>query len=605
MTKRALFSLILAVALAVPGLSAQELASTERPAQVVVLASAVDAISRMHMDEFTETVLWNGAIDGMVEVLAGRTVLRQREGADSLAEATEPSEAAAMVRDQYGHLFRSSNSTEWEDLLAQAVETISEMEEESVADSVLWEAAIDGMIDALNDPYAELFTPQESDRWEEDTTGNYSGIGLQITLLNDEITVTAVFRGFPASEHGISVGDVIVGVNEHDASEWGTDMAADSIRGPVGSDVEVRLKRLGYDDPIEYNITRAEVHVPAVNWGVLESGIGYVIMDRVARNAAQEMSEALGELENHNGLIIDLRRNPGGFLDESLMLADIFLKPGSNLASVVQRTPSSPEESSTEEQSFSDRWPQMAPDLPLVILVDEFTASGAEILAGALQDYDRAIVLGERSFGKGVVQTVMNLPHSRRLRFTTGTWYTPLGRSLQRSRDSQGFPLPEDVETLPSVETPGGRALLDGGGIFPDLKIESDTLRLPEQTLIRYANENQFPLGLRLNEFGFTVAAARRESGEGPAVLDAEFDEFVAVLAEEGLDAELLDDPVVLDYLRWRSAMAVAQRMSDIGGEADIRTARDPVLREAIRLLQSASSQSDLFDAVGSAGGSR
>lgn len=596
MTKRALSSLILALALALPGLSAQE---TERPPQVVVLASAVDAISRMHMDEFTQTVLWRGAIDGMFEVLAHRTIPDPgAENGDAQAEAPEPSEAETLVRDEYGHLFRTSESTEWEDLLAQAVSTISEMEEEPLADSILWEAAIDGMIDALNDPYAELFTPQESDAWEEDTTGNYSGIGLQITMLNDEITVTAVFRGFPASEHGIAVGDVIVGVNEHDASEWGTDMAADSIRGPVGSDVEVRLKRLGYVEPIEYSITRAEVHVPAVNWGVLESGIGYVIMDRVARNAAQEMSKALEELDDNPGLIIDLRRNPGGFLDESLMLADLFLKPGSNLASVVQRTPSSPEESATEEQSFSDRWPQMAPDLPIIILVDEFTASGAEILAGALQDYDRAIVLGERSFGKGVVQTVMNLPHSRRLRFTTGTWYTPLGRSLQRSRDSQGFLLPEDVGALPRVETDGGRSLLDGGGIFPDIEITSDTLLLPEQNLIRFANEAQFPLGLRLAEFGFTVAAARREAGEGPGVLDSEFEEFVAALADQGLDAELLGDPIVLDYLRWRGGMAVAQRMSDIGGEADIRTARDPVLTEAIRLLQGASSQADLFRAV-------
>ncbi|NIP82727.1 MAG: S41 family peptidase, partial [Gemmatimonadetes bacterium] len=125
-------------------------------------------------------------------------------------------------------------------------------------------------------------------------------------------------------------------------------------------------------------------------------------------------------------------------LDESLMLADLFLEPGSTLASVVQRVPSRPEQSSSETQSFTDRWPQLVPDLPIVVLVDEFTASGAEILAGALQDYDRALVLGERTFGKGVVQTVMNLPHSRRLRFTTGTWYTPLGRSLQRTRDSQG-----------------------------------------------------------------------------------------------------------------------------------------------------------------------
>jgi carboxyl-terminal processing protease len=375
-------------------------------------------------------------------------------------------------------------------------------------------------------------------------------------------------------------------------------MAADSIRGPVGTDVEVRIKRSGYAEPVAFNITRAAVHVPAVSWGVLESGVGYVLMDRVARNAAQEMREALGELEDNPGLIIDLRRNPGGFLDESLMLADLFLKRGSRLASTVQRIPGSPADSPSETQSFDGRWPQMVPDLPIVVLVDGFTASGAEILAGALQDYDRAIVLGERSFGKGVVQTVMPLPHNRRLRFTTGTWLTPLGRSLQRARDSRGFPLEENVDTLPRVATGGGRMLIDGGGIFPDREITGDTLKLVTQNFIRVANENEFPLGLRLAEFGFDVAAVRREAGEAPSLREDEFQRFVEEIIAEGLPGELLEDAVVLDYLRWRGKLAVAQRMNDVGAEADFRTERDPVLSEAIRLLQDARTQADLLRTV-------
>lgn len=483
------------------------------------------------------------------------------------------------------------------DVLASAVNAISRMHMESFSDSTLWEAAIDGMINALDDPYAELFTPAEAEAWEEETSGNYSGIGLQITLLNDEITVTAVFRGFPADEHGVMVGDVIVGVDEHDATDWGTAMAADSIRGPVGTDVEVRLKRAGYDEPIAYGITRAEVHVPAVYYGTIEGDIGYVILDRVARNAAREMNEALAELSNRKGLIIDLRRNPGGFLDESLMLADLFLKPGSTLASTVQRVPGGdPKEPETD--SYNDRWPQLVPDLPIVILVDEFTASGAEILAGALQDYDRAVVLGHRTFGKGVVQTVMNLPYGRRLRFTTGSWLTPLGRSLQRPRDRQMRPLPEDVDTLPRIETPSGRSLIAGGGIFPDLQIQDDTLTTTEREFIRQTNEAEFPLGLRITEFGFSIAADRRESGAAPSVTEAEFETFLDQLVDEGLDAASLEGPVVRDYLFWRVEMAVAQRMDDVGAEAEFRTQRDPVLTEAIRLLRTTSSQEELLRAV-------
>lgn len=484
------------------------------------------------------------------------------------------------------------------DVLASAVNAISRMHMESFSDSTLWEAAIDGMIEALDDPYAELFTPQEAEAWEEDTTGNYSGVGLQITLLNDEITVTAVFRGFPADDSGLTVGDVIVGVDDHEATDWTTDVAADSIRGPAGTQVEVRVKRPGYDEPISFDLTRAEVHVPAVYSGVIDGDVGYVILDRVARNAAREMNEALATMDDYRGLIIDLRRNPGGFLDESLMLADLFLQPGSTLASTVQRVPGgSPEDPETD--SFTDRWPQLVPDLPIVILVDEFTASGAEILAGALQDYDRAVVLGQRTFGKGVVQTVMNLPYGRRLRFTTGSWLTPLGRSLQRARDRQGRPIAEDVDTLPRVETAQGRRLIAGGGVFPDLLIDDDTLKTAERDFIRTANEADFPLGLRITEAGFEIASDRRESGEDPRVRPDEFERFVQRLSEaERVDVDALDDPVVRDWLRWRLQMAVAQRMEDIGAEAEFRTERDPILAEAIRLLRAAPSQSALFREV-------
>lgn len=483
------------------------------------------------------------------------------------------------------------------DVIASAVEAISRMHMEAFSDSLLWEAAIDGLIQALDDPYAELFTPAEAQAWEEDTTGNYSGVGLQITQLNNEITVTAVFRGFPADEHGLMVGDVIVGVNQHDASGWGTDMAADSIRGPVGTDVRVSIKRSGYEQPLSFEITRAEVHVPAVYKGVLDGDIGYVIMDRVARNAAREMNEALAQMADKNGLIIDLRRNPGGFLDESLMLADLFLKPGSTLASTVQRVPGG-QASEPETDSYNDRWPQLVPDLPVVILVDEFTASGAEILAGALQDYDRAVVLGQRTFGKGVVQTVMNLPHGRRLRFTTGSWLTPLGRSLQRDRDARGRPLQENADSLPRVQTPGGRSLIAGGGVFPDLVIRDDTLTTAEQAFIRQSNEAQFPLGLRITEYGFSVAADRRAAGEKPSLTDAEFQRFLDSLRSEGMDGELLENDDVRDYLFWRLEMAVAQRMDDIAAEAEVRMKRDPVLTEAVRLLRQTSSQQELFRTV-------
>jgi carboxyl-terminal processing protease len=574
------------LALAAPSLGAQDSATransrVESPPELEVLAQAVEAITTMHMDGFSDTTLWEAALDGLKGLV--------RDISDETL-----SEAQADLLSVVEQARRSAEP----EILAQTVARISRLSVDGVSDSTLWEAAIDGLIGALDDPYAELFTEVESDAWEEETTGNYSGIGLQITLLNEEVTVTAVFRSTPAKQVGIIVGDIIVGVNTNDASDWTTGMAADSIRGPVGTDVLVKIKRAGFDEPIGFDITRAQVHVPAVHYGVLESNIGYVLLDRVARNAAQEMNSALAELADTRGLVIDLRRNPGGFLDESLMLADLFLKPGSTLASTVQRRPDA-EAYETETDSFEDRWPQLVPDLPIVILVDRFTASGAEILAGALQDYDRALVLGERSFGKGVVQTVMRLPYSRRLRFTTGSWHTPLGRSLQRARDSQFRPIAEDLDTFPRVNTAQGRSLINGGGIFPDLALADDTTTLVERELIRAVNEQKVPLGLRLAELGFEAAGARRDEGtEDPALTDEEFDGFIARLVEEGLSEDQLSDEGVRTYLRWRGRITVAQRMDDLGAEADIRMERDPVLSEAVRLLLNSTTQVQLFEAA-------
>jgi carboxyl-terminal processing protease len=294
------------------------------------------------------------------------------------------------------------------------------------------------------------------------------------------------------------------------------------------------------------------------------------------------------------GLIIDLRRNPGGFLDESLMLADLFLKPGSKLASTVQREPGNLA-SETTADSWDDRWPQLVPDLPIIVLVDEFTASGAEILAGALQDYDRGLVIGARTFGKGVVQTVMPLPFNRRLRFTTGSWLTPLGRSLQRVRDAQGRPVEEDLDTLPRVTTPMGRTLINGGGIFPDLEIENDTLKTMERELIASANEARVRLGLRLAEFGFEVATTLLEKGERPSLAEGQFERFLAQLEEDGLPGELLSDEDVRSYLHWQARINIAQRMDDVGSEADFRKERDRVLAEAIQLLMTSDGQTGLF----------
>ncbi|MEJ2539578.1 MAG: S41 family peptidase [Gemmatimonadota bacterium] len=507
-------------------------------------------------------------------------------GQSGSASRSQPSDGAGGPR----------NSNVEAQIFVSALQAIGQLYQEPLSDSTLWTRALDGLIESLEDPYASVFTPEEVEVFEEGNTGNYAGIGVQITELNDVVTVTAVFRSTPADQVGMQVGDVIVGVDGHDAEGWGSDTVADSVRGPVGSGVEVTVRREGYGAPLTFPITRDQVHVPAVEADALEGGIVYVVMDRVARNAAQEMDQVLQEHSDASGIILDLRRNPGGFLDESLMLADLFLEPGDRLASTRSRNPTGDGE--TREESWDSRMIARVPATPIVILVDEFTASAAEILAGALQDYDRALVVGQRTFGKGVVQTVLDLPYNRKIRFTTGSWYTPLGRSLHRPRDGSGRPLEENPDTFPKIRSEGGRELVAAGGIFPDLEVAYDTLTLKERELLTQAGEAEVPLPLRIAEFGFSEARALEAEGRGPELREEAFQDFLDQLEAEGVSRELLDAEEAQRYLRWRSRISVADRMDRLGASVAFRMERDAALAEAYRLLLAAPTQTDLFAAA-------
>lgn len=500
----------------------------------------------------------------------------------------------------------SSGAAEEERIFMSALEAIAQLHKEQFDDSTLWARALDGLVEGLDDPYASVFTPSEVEEFEEQNTGNYAGIGVQITQLNDVVTVTAVFRGTPAEGVGMQVGDVIVGVDGDETLEWTTQQVSDVIRGPVGTEVRVRVHRRGYDEPLGLTMVRDEVHVSALRDGTLEGGIAYVAMERVARGVAQELDSVLYQHREAPGLILDLRGNPGGYLDEALMLSDIFLQPGQTLASTRGRAPGVEGEI---DESYTDRMPARVPRIPMIVLVDEFSASAAEILAGALQDYDRALIIGQRTFGKGEVQTVLDLPYGRKLRLTTGAWHTPLGRSLHRPRARDGRPIAEDVDTFPTVRTAGGRELVAAGGIFPDLEIADDTLKLAERELLQAAADAEVPLPLRITEFGFTEAQALQAAGETrPRLREGRLDAFIESLAGEGIPSDVLASTDAVSYLDWRVRWAIADRMGldYFGASAEVRMERDPVLTTAVEMLSGTTNQRGLFaDAAARRGDTR
>jgi len=467
---------------------------------------------------------------------------------------------------------------------------------EVLNDSSLWHRAVDGLIRELNDPYAQVFTPAEYDDFQENNTGNYAGIGVQITTLNEVITITAVFRGTPAEESGLQVGDLIIAVNDESTEGWTTGDASNAIRGEVGTTVDLSIARQGLTAPLKPTVRRDSVHVSAAEAGLVGSNIAYIALDRVARGSADELGDALSEFREARGFILDLRGNPGGYLDESLDIADLFLEEGARLAKAESRIPGEAGRSLDEE--WTAQTPDRIPGKPVIVLVDRYSASASEIVAGALQDHDRALVIGERTFGKGVFQNVFEITETRHLRLTTGEWYTPLGRSLHRPRTAQGNPLPENLDTIPVITTPGGRELMAGGGVFPDLEIRNDTLTLLEREFTSQAAAAEVPLSLRLEEFSFSQSEKLRAEGRDPAIDPTAFEEFLTGLEEEGADRTYLDDTEVRDYLEYLIVRRIARRMDRIGLALDFRARRDPVLAAAIQLLSEVETQAELFAAA-------
>ena len=486
--------------------------------------------------------------------------------------------------------------------------TISRNHESALRDSALWQRAIDGLIKHLDDPYATVFTPEAYDAFEESNTRNYAGIGVQISRLDGLVTITAVFDNTPAARSGLILGDQIVEVEGVDATEWSLDDARDAIRGDPGSTVNLRVARAGFNDLVAVSIVRDNVHIPAVAAATLEGGIAHIRIVQFARDVAEELADTLRGAADANAVVVDLRGNPGGYLDESLMVADNFLPRGQTVASVGQRDGGG----GVATQSYRAQRPALIPDKPIVVLVDEFTASAAEIVAGALQDHDRAVLVGSRTFGKGVVQTVYPLSDGRRMRITTGTWYTPLGRSLHRKRDSRGFPLEEAEGDMGEgaedgegtrdgqhVVTAAGRSLRNLGGVFPDVEVPPDSIARAVLALQRQAADKQVQLRLMIEEYAFAMARRTTAAGESVERLPSSaFDELAEQLVDAGLDPEVVGDPLARAWLDWWTEGRYLSRAGATGLAIAAQAERDRALSEALRLARSATTQAELFALV-------
>jgi carboxyl-terminal processing protease len=352
-------------------------------------------------------------------------------------------------------------------------------------DKAIYNGAIPGMLHVL-DPHSNFFDPKSYSLLKEDQRGKYYGVGMTVGPRNNKVIVIAPFVGTPAYRAGIRPGDIIVAVDGKATDNMSTGDVADMLKGPKGTTVHITIVREGSDKPLEFAVVRDEIPRYSVDLHfMIRPGIGYMHVTGFNETTEHEVQAALDEMGDLKGLVLDLRQNPGGLLNEGVGVADKFLRKGQLIVSHHGRN--SPEKRYVASHGNGGK------EYPLVVLVNRGTASAAEIVAGAIQDHDRGLIVGETTFGKGLVQTVYPLSENTGLALTTAKYYTPSGRLIQRdysnislydyyfNRDSDESAASHDVKL-----TDSGRTVYGGGGITPDVKIDPVKSNHFQDTLLQH-----------------------------------------------------------------------------------------------------------------------
>ncbi|MBI5266578.1 MAG: S41 family peptidase [candidate division Zixibacteria bacterium] len=379
--------------------------------------------------------------------------------------------------------------------LNQAMFAIRNNYMEDVDVDKITKAGIDGMLSGL-DRFSVLMEKSSYDQLMESTHGKYEGVGMQIDGRNNRIVVIAPIEGSPAWKRGIRAGDIIWSIDGKTTEGMSSNDASKMMRGVAGTSVLLQIKREGITEPIDFEVERAVIELKSVNYYGVVPGttIGYVRLSRFAEETSQELRDAVSALNQQNitGLIFDLRSNGGGLLDQAKETAELFVKPGSDIVYTKGKDESS-------ERRYKSERPPIYPDKPLVVLVDEGTASASEIVAGAIQDWDRGIIIGNTTYGKGLVQMIFPVSQdgTMQLKLTTAKYYVPSGRCIQKAEiqgkkpmdhpdvdeDSLGDTL--SVKDREIFYTNGGRVVYGGGGIVPDIPVDRELWKPIELNLYR------------------------------------------------------------------------------------------------------------------------
>jgi carboxyl-terminal processing protease len=424
-------------------------------------------------------------------------------------------------------------------------------------------SAITGMLQTL-DPHSSFMDPRSFAQMRERQEGRYYGLGITINVVDGDVTVFNVFEGSPAYQKGLRRGDVIVLIEGETTKGWNTDQAVRKLRGPKGTSVNIAIRRATYAEPIKLAVMRDEVHIPTVPASImLDSTTGYIKLQDFGENTDQELGRALRELtqKGMKRLVFDLRGNPGGALDQAIRVSNRFLPKGNLIVYTRGRVANSDQDyRATETSDFLN--------LPMVTLVSRTSASASEIVAGALQDHDRSLIVGETTFGKALVQSVYRLSQGAGAAITTARYYTPSGRMIQRPwdgtfdeyltyiyRDQDGNKTHKESDLK---LTDSGRKVYGGGGIEPDRRIDgpSDGFN-PTRFGRSIAARNLFDVYAQQ----FSRRGDTRLTRQGGKVreLDSNFEVTDAMLAE--FKALVQKSPIVFDEASWQKDLDFIRAM--------------------------------------------
>lgn len=401
---------------------------------------------------------------------------------------------------------------------------------DDVAPEKLMETSIDAMLESL-DPYTEYIPEREMEDFKFQTTGEYGGIGALIRMKEGVPVIAQPYKNFPADKGGLWPGDRILEVDGKSTKGMPLEKVSENLKGAPNTTIELKIARPYLDETFKKELIRKEVKIPSVPYfGMVDDGIGFIHMSRFTTDCAKEVKEALKALKRDGAqkIILDLRGNPGGLLNEAVELANVFVPRGKEIVSTRGKI------KQFDKTYVTENFP-VDVEIPLVVMVNRGSASASEIVAGSIQDYDRGVILGQRTFGKGLVQTTRPLSYNGQLKVTTAKYYIPSGRCIQaldysnRNEDGSVGHIPDSL--ISEFQTANGRKVYDGGGINPDIKVEQESLSKLAISLL--AKDLYFEFATKYRAEHPQIVAATEFS-----LSDSDMEAFKVYLSDKDFDYE-------------------------------------------------------------------